>query len=1000
MKPYKKWGAALALVLIFALLSGCGTNEPQSNLLTTWDHYAINVLVVKEGDSYLPLYQQLSQSLVVGVSPEALEVKELDADHFHNYQVIYLHHSAQGLAQEKKLLKALQDYVVQGGTLVVPHDLMGLFSTDFTGITQGETVDLMETQLEYPALGKDYQGIQEVAKLFEEDYRNHVKKPTALQAATLQSATAIVGTGSRTLISYKAHGKGQVINLSDFLPNYKEYITAYDLVHRGEANNYFHFFTASGNNQMLGALMANVGKLRYGVAFKKVLGTYGSPAMAWQNHYEALSSFRDKEMITWIDMLKEHNQIPTFTLIRGSYDWGEWYATLTYHINKGEAQEPAWTGEELNSFYSNGTFIKDSAEDYHTFGKYPEYVSYYTPIEALFRPYPAMVDYTGDGKFDLLVGTPAGEIMLLKNQGSLEAPQYPTQVALKGPKGTPLSLGTDLAPTAVANGKGSYQDLIIGNGAGALYYIENSPQGMVNIQEITDAQGNPIRVSGAAAPFSIDWDRDGNPDLLIGNDIGTVVFARGLDQKGTRYEAPIPLTVDQGPVAVDTFSAPHGVDYNQDGLLDLLVGDGKGNIHLFLGAPEGLESQGPLPTERKNIYGANTFYTGKNVVPLMVDYNGDGKLDLITGQLSFALAYDTASEAFPYKKELREALDYARENSVPIMPHVYFHAHKDAELERQELAQHQENFKVLGLPWEYTGTNQHTWRVNIDNPRQSFENLMAFNIWHDLAFKTPNAPSDPTFGTDYLWPMAFIMMEGEAKQPLLMSTPAPYLYYYEGVYEHLGAMDIPLSFFEHIEYKIAGEGTGIPHLNNMIALADRIKGQYHYAFMTEEQMAKALINSFYTDYKIQLSQEQLTITPDFTRVPKALAAEYLGTSGLRMELGEGWQHSFHGRPLVQYEGKEGYYFGVDAPVTFTLGETTEGQGETPVTFTMVNGPMSLAQGDNQLVVTLPSGGMQQIRLTSQLPLVISGEDLSIEQEGDTYQVTHYGEQAIIKIQWE
>ncbi len=1003
MRMKEKWKALIILLLIptFIITACTRTELSIEDPLTKGVNYEIRLLLVQEDDSYLPLYQQLSQSLVVGLNLDVVKVEELKAEDLDHYDVVYLHDAVTSIKQDKQMIKRLRSFVTEGGTLILPHKLMDMFPKGFTGVVPGEKIDLMETTLEYPELGVNYEGIQQVARAFEEDYRSHVKKPTAFEAAKLNSGQMIIGAEGQSLLSVKEQGKGRVINLSDFLPNYSQYITGYDFQERGEANQYFQFFYSSGNSQLLNELMGYVAKEQYGVALKKVMGVNGSPVMAWQNHYEVLTSIKNLELITWIDMLKEYNQIPTFTLVRGSYDWGEWYGTLTYHTNIGTNTEPVFIGEEEESYYSNGQFIKNPEGDYITFGQYPEEVSYYSAIDKNFRPYPYFVDYNGNGLLDIIVGTHDGRLKLLINRGTAQEPVYGDGVDLTHKNGKGIQLGANTAPTVLDYNANGRLDLIVGNEAGELWLLINQSNTFEMPQPLKNHKGEALRMEGDAAPFAVDFDGDGIVDLLVGDAEGYVYLLKGMMIEGQlSFGDPEELKLGSEPIKVASFAAPHGGDYNQDGSIDLLVGDGTGDVHIFLREENNLVSEGTLPTVRKNIYGKNTLYTGKNVVPFLIDYNGNGVQDLVTGQLSFALAYDTSSETFPHREELLKSLDYARENYIPIMPHIYFHSHKDSELEKLELALHQENFKKLGLPWKYTGTNQHTWRVNIDNPVQSFKNMMEYNIWHDLAFKTPNAPSDPTFGPDYIWPIPFMMMEGKERLPLVMSTPAPYIGYYLEVYDHLALMDLPLSFFEHIEYKITEGAGGLDHLKNMIQVAETIRSKYQYAFVTEEQMAKSFINGFYTSYEIQVEDDKLVIIPDTSQVPAELAEEYLGTGGIKVELGESMKdRNLVSDAVIQYAAKGGLYIGVSDKTSLSFLREAPEPEAMPIVLHMVNGPLKLNQEENQMVLEIDTPGMQELKFTANTDVEVIGENLRVKQEDQLYTVTHYGEKAKITLKW-
>ncbi|MCX5908395.1 MAG: VCBS repeat-containing protein [Deltaproteobacteria bacterium] len=106
-------------------------------------------------------------------------------------------------------------------------------------------------------------------------------------------------------------------------------------------------------------------------------------------------------------------------------------------------------------------------------------------------------------------------------------------------------------------------------------------------QEIELASPKVVRPS----PYVIDWDQDGRQDLLCGTEGSEIIFYRN---KGTR-ERPvlaegIPLQLEGNGYAEGVRARLQVLDWNNDGKLDLLIGnvyfqDNKsgGNLWLFLG---------------------------------------------------------------------------------------------------------------------------------------------------------------------------------------------------------------------------------------------------------------------------------------------------------------------------------------------------------------------------------------------------------------------------------
>jgi len=175
---------------------------------------------------------------------------------------------------------------------------------------------------------------------------------------------------------------------------------------------------------------------------------------------------------------------------------------------------------------------------------------------------------------------------------------------------------------------------------------------------LVDAHGERIRVGRGSLPFAADWEGDGDLDLLIGNMKGELFLARnGSQGKALAFEAARPL--DVGGVAFNlgtTNAAPCVADWDQDGRADLLLGSADGRV-LFLrdgakaGAPELATPVELVPSTSGQFHTAPAMRTKLAVV----DWNADGKLDLLLGD--YAPESGTAPELDPaQKKELAQAM--------------------------------------------------------------------------------------------------------------------------------------------------------------------------------------------------------------------------------------------------------------------------------------------------------------------------------------------------------
>ena len=287
---------------------------------------------------------------------------------------------------------------------------------------------------------------------------------------------------------------------------------------------------------------------------------------------------------------------------------------------------------------------------------------------------PVAFDWDRDGDLDLIVGDEDGRVALVENTGKLVdglpqflPPRYFQQEAAEvkfGALATPVSVDWD--------GDGD-ADILCGNTAGYIAFIENlSGPGVVNPKwsapKLLEADGRVIRIQAGAngsiqgpaeakwgyTTLSVaDWDGDGLPDLVVNSILGRVVWYRNVGtRRQPRLTAAQPVEVEwtgAQPTLAWGWLRPEGrglltqwrttpvaVDFNHDGLTDLVMLDHEGYLAFF----ERRESDGKLvllPPQRifcdeqgkpLRLNAGEAGKSGRRKL-CIVDWDGDGKLDVM-----------------------------------------------------------------------------------------------------------------------------------------------------------------------------------------------------------------------------------------------------------------------------------------------------------------------------------------------------------------------------------
>jgi hypothetical protein len=300
-----------------------------------------------------------------------------------------------------------------------------------------------------------------------------------------------------------------------------------------------------------------------------------------------------------------HNGAPTLWDIDGDGDLdlisGQSDGNLMVWINLGNSHNPSWH------------FTQD----------------YYGYFDVGYYSMPTLGDLNGDGKLDMLIAKGNPGLHFLQNTGTLDSAAWHL---VSQNYGSIAQTGVE-APSLIDMDNDGDLDLVVGSEDGHLYYYQNTGTAQNAVWAAPISNYANVNVGDWSAPTFADLDGDGDKDMLVGSEAGTIRYLRRDGPPNS------PVWTDLGNIPginVGSNSTPAFADLDGDGDLDLLCGNGSNAGNLYFYRNTGSQYL-PVWTLVTPVYQNWDF--GDHSAPAFADLNHDGRPDLIIGCASGGLYY-------------------------------------------------------------------------------------------------------------------------------------------------------------------------------------------------------------------------------------------------------------------------------------------------------------------------------------------------------------------------
>ena len=175
-------------------------------------------------------------------------------------------------------------------------------------------------------------------------------------------------------------------------------------------------------------------------------------------------------------------------------------------------------------------------------------------------------------------------------------------------------------------------DLIVGDRNGFVNYFRRQIDGTLTTEPDIKAGGVTIDVGNNSAPFVVDWNEDGLLDLVVGHETGNVRLYLNSGTPTVHNFTTFSLIETSGTPVKYSRTVPHVTDLNLDGRKDVVIGEDNGAVYYLENVGTNAAPLFSTSSKLKSNGVPIQWPSGQTDTTVFItDWNEDGIPDLLLG---------------------------------------------------------------------------------------------------------------------------------------------------------------------------------------------------------------------------------------------------------------------------------------------------------------------------------------------------------------------------------